>query len=107
MIMWYWVLYPNWGLKAEVKFNNKNFYADASRNITEVSVDNDKSQMKLTDIGISGNFAHYAANTVYCSVKARLANISLVSAANSIACNAATRLVGSVDLDTPILRLRC
>ena len=57
--------------------------------------------MNLTDIGTSENCAHYDANAAYGPVNARLVNNSLVLQI-STACNEATYLVGSLDLDTPI-----
>ena len=59
--------------------------------------------MRLTDIGTAGNCAQYAANTDYGPVKARLANNSLVSATDNTSCNASTRMIGSVDLTTPLV----
>ena len=99
----YVVFDPTWVLKGEVYFNGKTYYTDASGNVTETSGNYDKFQMRLTDIGTAGNCAQYAANTDYGPVKARLANNSLTSATNVAACNASTRMVGSVDLNTPLV----
>ena len=47
--------------------------------------------------------SNYAQNTDYGPVKARLANNSLTNATDNASCNAATRMVGSVDLNTPLV----
>ena len=99
----YVVFDPTWGLKGEVYFNGTTYYTDASGNVTETSGNYDKFQMRLTDISTAGNCAQYSANTDYGPVKARLANISLTSATDNTSCNASTRMVGIVDLTTPLV----
>ena len=97
----YVIFDPTWVLKGEVYFNNKTYYTDTNGNVTETLGDYDKFQMKLNDIG--GACSTYSATTVYGPVKARLTNTSLVTAASSSDCNASTRMVGSVDLTTPVV----
>ena len=99
----YVVFDPTWVLKGEVYFNGTTYYTDASGNVTTASGDYDKFQMRLTNISTAGNCAEYSANTNYGPVKARLANNSLTSAKDFNACNASTRMVGSVDLNTPLV----
>ena len=99
----YVVFDPNWVLKGEVYFNGTTYYTDANGSITVTSSNYDKYRIKLNDIGTAGNCAQYAANTNYGPVKARLANNSLVSATNSASCNSSTRMVGSIDLNTPLI----
>ena len=62
--------------------------------------------MKLTNIDSNfptGTCSIYAKSTAYGPVEARLANTSLVSATDNASCSAATRMVGSVDLNTPLV----
>ena len=99
----YVVFDPTWVLKGEVYFNGTTYYTDANGSVTETSGNYDKFQMKLRDIGTGGNCAQYAANTDYGAVKARLANNSLVSATDNTSCNASTRMIGSVDLTSPLV----
>ena len=97
----YVVFDPTWGLKGEVYFNDKTYYTDASGNVTETSSDYDKFQLTINALSDAA-CQNYAANTDYGPVKARLANDSLVSATDNTSCNASTRMVGSVDLNTPL-----
>ena len=99
----YVVFDPTWVLKGETYFNGTTYYTDANGNVTETSGDYDKFQIKLNDIGTAGNCAQYAANTDYGPVKARLTNNSLTSATDNSSCLAATKMVGSVDLNTPLV----
>jgi len=98
----YVVFDPTWGLKGEVYFNDKTYYTDANGNVTETSGDYDKFQLTINALS-DAECQNYAANTNYGPVKARLANTSLVSATDNTSCNAATRMVGSVDLNTPLV----
>ena len=97
----YVVFSPTWGLKGEVYFNDKTYYTDANGNVTETLGDYDKFQLKINQL--SETCYVYSADTDYGPVKARLTNSSLVSATDNTSCNAATRMVGSVDLNTPIV----
>ena len=100
----YVVFDPTWGLKGEVYFNGTTYYTDKNGSVTETSGNSDKFQIKLNDIGTGfNNCATYAANTVYGSVKARLTNNILTSATDNSSCIAATRMVGSVELTTPLV----
>ena len=96
MHMWYLIL-----LKGKVYFNNTTYYTDAGGDVTQTLSDYDKYQLKID--ALSNTCQNYAANTDYGPVKARLANNSLVSATDNASCNAATRMVGSVDLNTPLV----
>tara|TARA_B100000131_G_scaffold83429_1_gene80404 strand:- start:225 stop:1013 length:789 start_codon:yes stop_codon:yes gene_type:complete len=97
----YVVFDPTWGLKGEVYFNDTTYYTDASGNVTETLGDYDKFELKIN--ALSNTCQNYSANTDYGPVKARLANNSLVSATDNTSCNAATRMVGNVDLNTPLV----
>ena len=97
----YVVFDPTWGLKGKVYFNNTTYFTDASGDVTQTLSDYDKYQLKID--ALSNTCQNYAANTDYGPVKARLANNSLVSATDNASCNAATRMVGSVDLNTPLV----
>ena len=102
----YVVFDPTWGLKGEVYFNNTTYYTDSLGNVTQTLADYDKFEMKLNNI--DSNFPNgicsiYSGATAYGAVKARLANDTLVSATDAASCNAATRMVGSVDLNTPLV----
>ena len=99
----YVVFDPTWVLKGETYFNGITYYTNANGDVTETSGDYDKYQIKLNDISTAGNCAQYAATTSYGPVKARLANNSLTSATDGNSCRAATRMVGSVDLNTPLI----
>ena len=103
----YVIFDPTWGLKGEVYFNEKTYYTDANGAVKETSNDADeasdysKFQMKIN--AMSENCATYSQNTDYGQVKARLTNNNFVTATNQTLCNNATRMVGSVDLNTPIV----
>ena len=103
----YVIFDPTWGLKGEVYFNDKTYYTDANGAVKETSdnindaTDYSKFQMKIN--AMSDNCATYLQNTDYGQVKARLANNALVTATSQTLCNNATRMVGSVDLNTPII----
>ena len=99
----YVVFDPTWVLKGEVYFNGSTYYTDKNGSVTETLGNYDKFQIKLNDIGTAGNCAQYAANTDYGAVKARLANNSLTSATGNNSCIASTRMVGSVELTTPLV----
>ena len=101
----YVVFSPTWGLKGEVYFNNKTYYTTSEGTVTETLSEYDKFQMKL--INIDSNFPNgtcsiFTDNTTYGPVQARLTNTNLVSATDTSSCNAATRMVGSVDLNDPL-----
>ncbi len=101
----YVVFDPTWGLKGEVYFNGTTYYTDANGSVTTTEADYEKFEMKLNNIDSNfpnGTCSIYSASTGYGPVKARLANNSLVSATNGTSCNAATRMVGSVGLNTPL-----
>jgi len=70
--------------------------------VTETLGEYDKFELFINALS-DGAFQNYAANTDYGPVKARLANNSLTSATDNASCNAATRMVGSVDLNTPLI----
>ena len=102
----YVVFDPTWVLKGEAYFNNKTYYTNDSATVTENLAEYKKFQMKLTNIDSNfptGTCSIYAKSTAYGPVEARLANTSLVSATDNASCSAATRMVGSVDLNTPLV----
>tara|TARA_B100001287_G_scaffold241609_1_gene216626 strand:+ start:84 stop:893 length:810 start_codon:yes stop_codon:yes gene_type:complete len=98
----YVVFDPTWGLKGKVYFNDTTYYTNASGNVTETLGDYDKFELTINALS-DGACQNYSANTDYGAVKARLANNSLTSATDNTSCNSATRMVGSVDLNTPIV----
>ena len=68
-----------------------------------VDADYSKFNLKVGVLnGGAGCFDH-SSTTDYGPVKARLTNTSLVSATDTSTCNAATRMVGSIDLNTPLI----
>ena len=99
----YVVFDPTWVLKGKVYFNGTTYYTMSNGLVTLESDRYDKFQMRLTDIGTAGNCAQYSANTDYGAVRARLTNNSLISATDNASCNASTRMVGIVDLTTPLV----
>ena len=99
----YVVFDPTWVLKGEVYFNGFTYYTDKTGGVTTTSGNYDKFQIKLNDSDTAGNCAQYAASTNYGAVKARLTNDSLISATDNASCNASTRMVGMVDLTTPLV----
>lgn len=101
----YVVFSPTWGLKGEVYFNNKTYYTTSDGTVTETLSEYDKFQMKLLNIDSNfpnGTCSIFSDNTAYGPVQARLTNSNLVSATDTSSCNAATRMVGSVDLNNPL-----
>ena len=98
----YVVFSPTWGLKGKVYFNDTTYYTDASGNVTTTLANYDKFELTINALS-DGACQNYAANTDYGPVKARLANNSLTSATDNTSCNSATRMVGSVDLNTPLV----
>ena len=98
----YVIFDPTWGLKGKVYFNNTTYYTDASGNVTETLGDYDKFELTINALS-DAECQNYSANTDYGPVKARLANNSLTSATDNASCNAATRMVGSVDLNNPLV----
>lgn len=102
----YLVFDPTWVLKGKTYFNNKTYYSNDTADVTENLTEYKKFQIKLTNIDSNfpfGTCSVYTENTVYGPLEARLTNTSLVSATDSASCNAATRMVGSVDLNTPLV----
>ena len=94
---------PTWGLKGKVYFNNDTYFTDSSGNVTTVDANYSKFSMKVNSLDGGGGCYEYSSSTDYGAVKARLTNTSLVSATNTSTCNAATRMVGSIDLNTPLV----
>lgn len=102
----YVVFDPTWGLKGEVYFNGTTYYTTSGGAVTDSLAEYEKFQMKLTNIDSNfpnGTCSIYRENTVYGPLEARLTNTSLVSATDSASCNASTRMVGSVDLNIPLV----
>jgi len=99
----YVIFDPTWGLKGKVYFNNDTYFTDSSGNVTTVDANYSKFSMKVNSLDGGGGCYEYSSSTDYGAVKARLTNTSLVSATNTSSCNAATRMVGSIDLNTPLV----
>ena len=107
----YVVFDPNWHLKGEVYFNSKTYYTDVYGMVQETSGEADaasnydKFKLKLEDIGnVGSGCGVYARNTTYGNVKARLTNTNLQTLnSSSFECTTATRMVGSVALNTPLV----
>ncbi len=102
----YLVFNPTWVLKGKAYFNNKTYYTNDSGSTTENLAEYKEFQIKLTNIDSNypfGTCSIYSKSSTYGPLQARLTNTSLVSATDPASCNAATRMVGSVDLNTPLV----
>ena len=99
----YVVFDATWGLKGKVYFNGDTYFTDSSGNVTTVDANYSKFDLKVGILNGGAGCFDYSGNTDYGAVKARLTNTSLVSATNTSTCNAATRMVGSIDLNTPLV----
>jgi len=99
----YVIFDPTWGLKGKVYFNDDTYFTDSSGNVTTVDANYSKFSMKVNSLDGGSGCYDYSSSTDYGAVKARLTNTSLVSATNNATCNAATRMVGSIDLNTPLV----
>lgn len=97
----YVVFDPSWVLKGEVYFSGTTYYTDKFGRVTTTAADYDKFPMRLTNIG--GVCSSYSDITNYGPVQARLTDNSLTTADTSGKCLSATRMVGSVDLNTPLI----
>ena len=99
----YVIFDATWGLKGKVYFNGDTYFTDSTGNVTNVDANYSKFDMKVSILNGGAGCFDYSGNTDYGPVKARLTNTSLVSATNTTTCNAATRMVGSIDLNTPLV----
>jgi len=97
----YVIFDPNWGLKGKVYFNGITYYTDANGAVTTTEANYSKFSLRLQDIG--GTCATYSSNTDYGPVKARLTDNSFTTATTTALCNNSTRMVGSVDLNNPLI----
>ncbi len=99
----YVVFDSTWGLKGKVYFNGDTYFTDSSGNVTTVDANYSKFDLKVGILNGGAGCFDYTGSTDYGEVKARLTNTSLVSATNTSTCNAATKMVGSIDLNTPLV----
>ena len=99
----YVIFDATWGLKGKVYFNNDTYFTDSSGNVTEEDSEYSKFDLKVGLLTGGAGWFDHSSTTDYGAVKARLTNTSLLSATNTSTCNAATRMVGSIDLNTPLV----
>ncbi len=99
----YVVFDATWGLKGKVYFNGMTYFTDSNGDVTTLDANYSKFDLKVGVLDGGAGCFDYSGDTDYGAVKARLTNTSLVSATNTSTCNAATRMVGSIDLNTPLV----
>ena len=97
----YVIFDPVWGLKGKVYFNSDTYYTDVNGNVTTVENNYAKFNMRVNNL-TNGACNTYSSNTDYGPVKARITDDNLATVATN-ACNNATRMVGSINLNTPLL----
>ena len=102
----YVIVSNTWGLKGKAYFNGITYYTQADENGgTNVDL-YDKADLYInnmtSDTGGSGCW-DYSESTDYGPVKAYITDTNLTTATDSASCNNTTRLIGSIDLNTPLV----
>ncbi len=103
----YAIISTQMGLKAKVYFNNKTYHTQdiAQNTFSEDASNYDKNNFRLQ--GLAGNndcqTSPSTATAGYGTTKAYLTNDALVTATNEATCDASTKMVGSIQLETPII----
>tara|TARA_Y100001968_G_scaffold74784_1_gene66195 strand:- start:282 stop:1079 length:798 start_codon:yes stop_codon:yes gene_type:complete len=98
-----YVIFDNvWGLKGKVYFNDRTYYTNSSGGVATETADYAKFDLDVSSLAGGSGCWDYSGSTDYGPVKAVLANTSLVTADSTGTCNSATRMAGSIDLNTPL-----
>ena len=98
----YVIFDADWVLKGKVYFNNDTYFTSSS-GVTTVEANYSKFNLKVGSLNGGAGCFDYSSTTDYGAVKARLTNTNLVSAIDLSSCEASTRMIGSINLSTPLL----
>ena len=99
----YVVVSNTWGLKGKAYFNDITYYTQADGNGGTNVDDYGKADLTITSMGGGSGCWDFSESTDYGPVKAYITDSDLTTATNTSTCNSTTRLVGSIDLDTPVV----
>ena len=98
----YVVVNTTWGMKGKAYFNDQTYYTQADGNGGTNSDLYDKADLTMTSLGGGSGCWDFSESTDYGPVKAYLTDSDL-NTADATTCSSSTRLVGSIDLDTPLV----
>ena len=98
-----YVIFSNiWGMKGRVYFNGDKYYSTSSGAVVTMEFMFDKFNLEISQLEGGAGCWDYSSDTDYGTVKAVLANSSLVTATNNTECLNANRMIGSINLNNPL-----
>ena len=99
----YVVVGTTWGIKGKAFFNGGTYYTQADGYGGTNSDLYDKADLTAESLMGGSGCWDFSESTDYGPVKAYLTDADLNTATNTSTCSSSTRLVGSIDLDTPLV----
>ena len=99
----YVIVDNTWGLKGKAYFNDQTYYTTTDGSGSTDESDYGKADLQITDMGGGSGCWDFSETTDYGPVLAVITDSNLTTASSASTCNNTTRLIGSIDLNTPVV----